>query len=220
MPTGAVVSPGLATVPDMTTAAPARRARAAAVHVCIDCLALPEKPPSYPRAFVKVGDGPEYRPTTPRPTTGGPRSQRCATHARAHKRAQRARARATHKSATFGLTPEVQAALWAFQGGACPCGAKRAPELPPGVATDHDHDLAALHDHPDDRGCPDCVLGFLCAACNTDVVGRFSGRRGGRADVARILRDLADFLDDPPLARLLAQRPDLLDTPDPTGVAA
>lgn len=200
--------------------APARAVRRAAAHVCVDCLALPE----VPRGVIlsagvnRVGLG--YRPPKPRPTEGGPRSQRCLEHRRAHKRAARARTRAAHKATTFGLPPALQAALWAYQGGACPCGAKRADELPPGVATDHDHTLAALHDHPDDRGCPACVLGFLCAACNTDVVGRFSGRRGGRADVARILRNLADFLDSPPLARLLAEHPELLDAPTPNGVAA
>lgn len=169
-------------------------------HVCVDCRALPPLPDG-PIGSVDI-EAVEYRPRTPRPAPhGGPRSRRCTTHRRSHKAATQARSRAAHKTEWFGLDAELQQTLWAFQGGRCPCGAKRAAALPSGVHTDHDHDLAAAHDHPDGRGCPECVTGYLCAACNREIVGRLTGRHG-RAGAAVALRRLADFLDDPPMARL------------------
>lgn len=201
----------------MSTTAPARRTRAAAAHVCVDCLALPglhDQPPGY------VGP---VRPVTPRPTTGGPRSQRCATHKRAHERATKARARVARKVGKFRLPAELLLALWVAQGCACPCGNKRSPgEIPAGVTLDHNHDLAVAeqHDHPADEGCAGCVTGYLCPGCNRDVVGRLTRHRRGRDGVAAALRAIADHLDDPPLRRLLAQRPDLLAPTTPTGVAA
>lgn len=211
----------------MTTAAPARAARRAAVHVCVDCLALPERPDDL---LGSLGEsvGVEYRPVKPRPAPhGGPRSRRCTTHHRAHQRAAKARARIARKVGKFRLSPAILAALWVAQGCACPCGAKAAPEIPAGVCLDHDPELAHLHDHPDDEGCIECVLGYLCPACNRDIVGRLTGRRfgtraAGRAGAAAALRALAEFLESPPLARLLVEYPELLDapTPDTTGVAA
>ena len=34
-------------------------------------------------------------------------------------------------------------------------------------AVDHDHELAKLHGHGVDRGCPLCFRGLLCRSCNT-----------------------------------------------------
>lgn len=203
----------------MTTAAPVRRTRPAAVHVCVDCRALPELPDDVPApsgSYVAAG----YRPPKPRPTTGGPRSQRCDEHRRAKRRADSARRAAGRKGAVYGLDAVLQLALWQAQGCACPCGAYAAPEPPPGIHMDHDHDLAAQHPHPDDQGCPRCVTGYLCPSCNRDVVGRLTGQRRSRTAVPGALRAVAAHLDDPPLARLLAEHPELLDADPPKDAAA
>lgn len=183
----------------MTSPAPA-----AAAHPCIGCAALPPLPPGAPKpdgSYTRAG----YRPPKPRPTTGGPRSQRCTEHRLAHRRATKATSAAGRKAARYGLTRDLQVALWVAQGRRCPCGARATDgdEPPSGVHTDHNHDLAAAHDHPDDRGCLDCVTGYLCPSCNRDIVGRLTGQRG-RGNVAAALEQLAAFLRDPPLARLLA----------------
>lgn len=159
-----------------------------AEHVCVDCRALPALP-----------DGPvdiesvEYRPVRARPAPhGGPRSRRCTTHWRRRRAAHKARTATTRRAGRYGVTPELFDALWAIQGRACPCG--RQPRRRPD--TDHDHGLAATHDHPVDYGCPECVRGLLCRACNREVLGRYNADQ---------LRALADYLDDPPMARLRRQ---------------
>jgi hypothetical protein len=176
-------------------------------HVCVDCRALPDLPADAPKPVgsrIRAG----FRPPKPLATKGGPRSQRCTIHARAHKHAQQVASRISGKSRKFRLTPEVLWALWALQGYQCPCGAKHdEDEIPPGLHLDHDHELAAEHDHPDDEGCEDCVLGYLCGSCNREIVGRLTGRRrgdraAGRAGAAAALANLAAFLTDPPMARL------------------
>lgn len=202
--------------------------KAPVVHACVDCRALPELPSAV--AYMR-GDElapPPHRPRTPRPAPhGGPRSRRCTTHERAHKRAQRGRAIVARKVVKFRLSAELLLVLWLFQGGACPCGAKRDPnKIPAGVTLDHNHELAAEHDHPDDEGCIGCVTGYLCPACNRDIVGRLTGRRfgnraAGRAGALVALERLSTHLADPPLARLLRERPELLDAaPAPIGVPA
>lgn len=154
-------------------------------HVCVDCAALPRLP-----------DGPvdiearEYRPVRARPAPhGGPRSKRCTTHHRAHRKATKTRRADTRRATVYSLDRATFEALWALQGGACPCG--RQPSREPD--TDHDHALARQHDHPEDRACAHCLRGLLCHACNREVIGRYS---------AAALRALADYLDDPPMARL------------------
>lgn len=188
-------------------------------HACVECRALPGLPAGTVlpggASYVALG----YRPPKPRPVEGGPRSLRCLEHRRAHRRAQTARAAATRKLGKYGLPVALQLALWQAQGCACPCGNMVAPTPPPGIHMDHNHDLAALHDHPDSEGCPRCVTGYLCPSCNRDIVGRLTGHRRGRAGVPAALCALAQHLVDPPLARLLEQRPELLD-PSSTGAAA
>lgn len=142
-------------------------------HECVDCAALP------------VDD----RPLKPRPAIhGGPRSRRCATHWRAHRKAQRLRAATTRVTRVYGLSSVEQAELWAFQGERCPCGRKptRRPD------TDHDHACC-----PGPSSCGRCVRGMCCRACNHQVLGRYSAAQ---------LRALADYLDDPPMARLRRAR--------------
>lgn len=127
------------------------------------------------------------RPTTPRPAPhGGPRSRRCATHHLAWKRARRTKTRDTRVRRVYGLSPEQHAELWTFQGEACICGRRpsRAPDI------DHDH---ACCDGP--ASCGRCVRGLLCRQCNREVIGRYSAEQ---------LRALADYIENPPMARLRA----------------
>lgn len=196
------------------TTLPRAAAKAAALlvqtHQCVDCRALPERP------FDPADVDPEqdYRPRKPAAVASGKtaRSFRCQRHTRARKREASARTRAYDKTRRFGLSAALQQALWEFQGCSCPCGRKRAPQVPPGVALDHDRVLARQHDHPDDDGCPACVSGFLCMSCNREVVGRLERTyRGDRFAIVWALRSLADQLADPPLRRLLASRPELLE---------
>jgi len=41
--------------------------------------------------------------------------------------------------------------------------------LPPVPAVDHDHAMAEAHGHDRYRGCPRCVRGLLCTACNSMI---------------------------------------------------
>lgn len=142
-------------------------------HNCIDCAALPES----------------ERPKKPRPTPhGGPRSLRCVTHYRAHRRGQKARNRATYVAKTYGLSAEEYAELWEFQGERCVCG--RRPTRAPDV--DHDH---ACCSGP--VSCGRCVRGLLCRSCNREIVGRYSAGQ---------LRALADYIEYPNMARLRDSR--------------
>jgi hypothetical protein len=180
-----------------------------ATHQCVVCLDLPERP--FDKADVDPAQ--DYRPRKPAAITSGKtkRSFRCLRHTRAKKKELSARTRAYDKTRRFGLSPQMQLALWMLQGAACPCGRKRSLDgVPPGVAIDHDRTLAREHDHPDEVGCLDCVSGFLCMSCNRDVVGRLERSfRGDRERIALALAALADQLINPPMRRLLAERPDL-----------
>ena len=151
---------------------------------CIDCRALPELPGDPLDAAEDV----EYRPVRPRPAPhGGPRSRRCTTHHRAWKAAQKARQAETRVMRTYGLTDGEYDALYAFQGGRCAV-CQRATGAARRLAVDHDHQLARLHDHPEDRGCPDCIRALTCAPCNRIILGRY--------DVEALLRAI-DVLSNP-----------------------
>jgi hypothetical protein len=178
-------------------------------HGCVDCRALPVRP--FDPADVE--DGVQYRPKTPRPIAGGgPRSPRCTTHKRAKKRADSLRQRTADKATRYGVPRAVQVALWAFQGHQCPCGRKRSVEIPAGVTLDHVHTAPCIlrGDHPENRGCLECVTQFVCSHCNREIIGRLEGAfRGDRDRVALALFNLATAVASPALARLLAERPDL-----------
>lgn len=135
------------------------------------------------------------RPHRVRPTDAAPRRPRCATHLRAERKRAKAAAHATYVTRTYGISKEFQAALWEFQGKACPCG--RQPTRFPD--TDHDHRLAREHDHPVNQACEECMRGLCCRACNTYVLGRYSPTQ---------LRALARYLEDPPAQRLLVSLDD------------
>jgi hypothetical protein len=183
-------------------------------HACCDCRELSARP------FDKADREPgvEYRPDKPRPiraadASKGPRAaKRCDTHGRAYDRAQRAEAAAKRSRKRAGVDEETRQAVKALQGDRCPCGAPLLPRsgrrLEPNA--DHDHDLAALHDHPEEVACPECFRGFLCHHCNREVIGYLTNRWGRpTSEVAAALRNLADYLEDPPMRRLRRERPDL-----------
>ena len=140
---------------------------------CIDCRKLPEG----------------MRPDPPRKIDkrSGPKSPRCWSHIGAKIAEARQREQERHQEKTYGLTPEDQAELDAFQGGYCPCGSRLKD-------TDHDHKLAREHGHPRGQACKSCCRGRLCANCNRFILGR-------GYDSTR-LRALADYYDDPPALRL------------------
>lgn len=144
------------------------------IHSCVDCAALPA----------------EEQPRKPRPAPhGGPRSRRCTTHERARKQAARTGRHAAYVLRKHRIPPELWRALWTLQGERCPCGRKPA-RMPD---TDHDHQLARGHDHPVDEACPDCLRGLCCRACNSSILAWYNADQ---------LRALADYLDDPPAAKL------------------
>jgi hypothetical protein len=186
---------------------------------CVDCAKLPENPSPGAMTILVV----EYRPKTPRKidprsTDTHKASPRCTTHWRAWKNTSRLRSRTGHKAKTYGVPRELQVELWVFQGSSCPCGRKRSQrpqEIPPGVTLDHEHGapciVAGVHDEK--HGCLECVTGFVCSHCNQEVLGRLEGafRRDPlpRQRVAFALLALAAHVTDPPLRRLLAERPEL-----------
>ncbi len=171
-------------------------------HVCVDCLALPEEP-----ADLSPGEevlyGPEFRPKTPRKIAEDctPLRPRCATHKRAHKHAERLKARVKRSQKVYGLAPEDRADLMALQGGKCPICNRALDQDSRGrwnaTAHDHDHELAAQHDHPVNEACPDCMRGLTCAWCNRELLARVD---------LEAARRLVAYYENPPMARMRAAR--------------
>ena len=63
-----------------------------------------------------------------------------------------------------GLRPEQVSVMLRNQGNACLiCGSEITERT---LVIDHDHALAAIHGHPSEYGCPQCVRGLLDAKCN------------------------------------------------------
>lgn len=119
----------------------------------------------------------------------------CASCRRARRKEVSAAAHGRRLVSSWRITPELYAALYAAQGGRCyvcvrSTGATRR------LAVEHNHALAALHDHPDDEGCPDCITGLACGPCNKDVLGRL-----GRDPAT--YRRIADALENPPARKVL-----------------
>jgi hypothetical protein len=187
---------------------------------CVDCAKLP-----YKLADAALGEEALYggwrskppRKIDPRSLETHKTQPRCRTHWLAWRNAQRATQRTGHKAATYGVPRAIQAALWEYQGSMCPCGRKAAKEIPPGVTLDHEHGAPCIirGDHDEKRGCLECVTGFVCGHCNREIIGRLEGAFRKKLDprvyVREALRGLVDHLADPPLRRLLAERPDLLE---------
>ena len=132
-------------------------------HRCKDCKALPD----------------EERTAVPRPAPYvGPR---CATHHRAHRKANQARQHERHVTSTYGLSRGEYALLLEFQGGTC--------AIPSCPATGAARRLAVDHDHATGQ-----VRGLLCAPHNYELLGKF----------VRDLQAGLDYLADPPAARMRA----------------
>ena len=93
-------------------------------------------------------------------------------------RARKQRARERYVERTYGITPELQAILLAFQGGRC-YGCGRATGASKALACDHNHRTGE-------------VRMFLCGPCNQIAVGRIA-----RDDPTALLR-LALALISPP----------------------
>lgn len=118
---------------------------------------------------------------------------RCITHHRARKRHLRDVAHGRRLESNFELTPEQYWALYALQGGKC-FGCRRATGKTKRLAVDHDHELAAEHGHPPEKGCIRCVRALLCSPCNQII---------GRLGVEALCR-LIQVLTDPPARKWLA----------------
>lgn len=142
------------------------------------------------------------KPGRPIHPESGPRSPRCATHRRAWIKAGKQRASDQRSRKRSGLDEATRQEVLAEQSGLCPCG--RGPGKRFNLTAEHDHDLAREHDHPEDVACPDCLTGYTCHSCNRHIIG-FLTNNHGRANVSRVLRALADFLDDPPAQRVQAR---------------
>ncbi len=95
----------------------------------------------------------------------------------------------------FRITPEQYAAIYIAQGGVCYV-CRRANGATKRLAVEHDHYLAAEHDHPIDEGCPRCIRGLACGPCNQDVLGRLGGR-------PETYERVADALRNPPARKVL-----------------
>lgn len=70
------------------------------------------------------------------------------------------------------------------QGGRCAIGGEPLGAL---VAVDHDHELARLHGHAAERGCPACFRGVVCNGHNA-ALGAFD-------DDPALLRRAADYVE-------------------------
>ena len=149
---------------------------AAREHECVDCKALPEFGPA-------AGAGP-FRPPSPRPAPhGGPRSRRCTTHHRAHRKGQSARRADARVVRVYGLAPGEYEQLLAFQGGTCAIPSCRASGKRKRLAVDHDHVTGEPR-------------GLLCGPHNYELLGKYAGD----------LQAGLDYLASPPAARMRAAR--------------
>jgi hypothetical protein len=170
-----------------------------AVHDCIDCRNLPLRPFDEADVDPQV----EYRPKAPRiiDPRSTPRRRRCTTHYRSANKAKRVGAAAKRSRRRSGLDEDERRALWLYQGERCPCGRGIKTRLMPDA--DHDHELAKLHDHPENVACRDCMRGFLCRHCNRDIIGWLVKALGSPEAAAAGLHALGDYLLDPPMRRYL-----------------
>ncbi len=152
-----------------------------AEHACVACRALPERPRSLDQLLDDMARGAdEYRPAVPRKVAGGgPRSQRCATHLRAHRAAQRKARHDSRVVKVYGLTTGEYDELLAAQGGTCWFPGCDANGKRKRLAVDHDHETGE-------------VRGILCGPHNHLLLGRF----------ANDLQDAIAYLADPPARRI------------------
>lgn len=158
-----------------------KRARAANAGRCVDCVSEGVSTTRKP-ALDRNGD--------PRP------GNRCVTHWRAHRRSQSRKRHGAHVEKKFRISDELYWALYAAQGGRC-AGCGKATGATKRLAVDHDHELAKLHDHPDDEGCPECIRCLACGVCN-QILGRY--------DVPALARLIRILGPNPPAREFLLAR--------------
>ncbi|MFG3582579.1 endonuclease VII domain-containing protein [Streptomyces sp. NPDC047990] len=97
---------------------------------------------------------------------------------------RRAASRNARLQATYGLSSEEYALLFAYQGGRCAiCKETRRSNL----AVDHDHKTEAIR-------------GLLCQRCNGQLLAR------GARDRPEVLRAAADYLEDFPAWKVFGPR--------------
>lgn len=119
------------------------------VHVCIDCIVEP--------------------PATVRPAPyGGPRSRRCATHARSQKKGARQRAKEKRIERVYGISEEEYQAILAAQGGRCAV-CQRANGRTKRLAVDHDHLHCGICAGPQTCGAPEAIRCLACGPCNQQL---------------------------------------------------
>lgn len=147
-----------------------------AEHKCVRCIANPPKSGN----VRKIVSGKTAR------------TWLCATHDREKKKEDKLKRRYAHVARQFGITADEYVALYEYQGGTCALPRCRATGASRALAVEHDHDLAKLHDHPDDKACRHCVRGLVCYVHNYWLLGRLVGD----------LQDGLDYLDDPPFQRM------------------
>jgi hypothetical protein len=103
---------------------------------------------------------------------------RCATHNRAKKKADKAKAQLRRDEQVYGLSEGGYDELLRLQGGVCAL-CQRSKGLSKRMPVDHDHATGA-------------VRGIVCTNCNRNVLGWFA-----RDDPAAFLRGIA-YLENPP----------------------
>lgn len=136
---------------------------------CIDCKAERER-----RGLPKPKNGMRPAPY------GGPRSPRCATHARQHARASKAGVRERRVQKIYGLAPGEYGKLYLHQEGVCAI-CRRATGATRALSVDHDHKNGLTR-------------GLLCRPCN-DLLGHLR-------DDPEAARRIAQYLTFPPARQL------------------
>ena len=175
---------------------------------CVDCVKRPVLPADWSRSMTVENHAVEYRPKTPRKID--PRSleshktqPRCTTHWLAWRNGQRVKSAAARSRKRSGLDEETRQGVLAFQGGVCPaCGRGTRRGV---LSADHCHLIARDEcEHPEDVACENCMRGFLCDRENRHILGLLFATKGATTEqVIAILRNLADYLEDPPMQRYL-----------------
>lgn len=90
---------------------------------------------------------------------------RCASHNRARRATNSAKAHARRLVTVYGITADEYDRILEVQNGRCAI-CVRASGLRKRLSVDHDHAQAILDGHAEESGCPECVRGLLCSTCN------------------------------------------------------
>jgi len=159
--------------------------------LCVEWSHLEEAGVERVKPCRRCGSTLRYAPRPPSDSTKGSPLGDCVQCARARPvalyRADPVLARAVRRAQSYGISVEVQWELFNSQGGKCAVEHCRAKLTFRRAHIDHNHACC-----PKLPTCGQCVRGFLCNRCNTAL--------GGGRDNPLILRSLAKYLDDHPLA--------------------